>query len=268
MNISMLAARSAGSGATIPGLDRNARYSSRLSARSALYSDFHQLMASEDRPLASAEYRRRVVDENRLAKRSVAAREKLWSELKARYLLDAGEPLFAEFWSEWRRCDSDMERSLTAYVLFALNDRLVSDLGTEYLFPLLRRAPAEIRLVDVEAFIHRRIREHPASREWTDNTRLAVAQKYLASIRDFGLARGTMKKLSLRPALYAAPVRLVVRALRIAGVPELEILGAHAFRLLCIAETEVIEALSELHRGGTLLFRVQGDVVELDVGGA
>jgi hypothetical protein len=249
----------------VAGLDSNAPYSSRLSARSALYTELHQLLDAEDRALTSAEYRSRVVDENRLAKPSTAARAKLWKELKARYRLDAEDPLFAAFWTEWQRCGSEAERSLTAYVFFALNDRLVADLGIDWLYPLLRRAPAEIRLADVIAFIERAFRMHPEAEAWSAETRLAVAQKYTASIRDFGLAHGAVRKTSIRPALYGAPVRLLVRALRLANVAPLDLVQAPAFKLLCLDTTEVIGALGEMNRTGALRFRMQGDVVELDV---
>jgi hypothetical protein len=197
----------------VAGLDPRAPYASRLSSRSALYAELHQLLDAEDHALTSAEYRRRVVDENRLAKPSTAARAKLWKELKARYRLDAQDPLFAAFWSEWQRCASESERSLTAYVFFALNDRLVTDLGTEWLYPLLRRAPAEVRLADVSRSSSERTARIPEARAWSDETRLAVAQKYTASIRDFGLAHGTIRKTSIRPALYGSPTRLLVQAL-------------------------------------------------------
>jgi hypothetical protein len=153
-------------------------------------------------------------------------------------------------------------------VFFALNDRLVTDLGLELLFPLLRRAPAEVRVADVLAFIERSYPLHSEARAWSDKTRLAVAQKYTASIRDFGLARGTVCKTSVRPALYGAPLRLLVRALRLAGVATLDIVRAPSFKLLCIDPTEAIDALGEMNRVGALSFRMQGDVVELDVRGA
>jgi len=252
---------------TPPGLDLHAPYTSRLSARSALYTELHQLLEGAYRPLTQGEYRARVVDENCLAKPSKAARAKTWKELKTRYRLDAEDPLFAAFWVEWERCSSDAERSLTAYVFFALNDRLVAELGAEFLYPLLRRAPAELRIADVLAFIERSARSHPETRGWSDETRRAVAQKYSASIRDFGLARGTIRKTSVRPALYGAPVRLLVRALRLAGVLPLDLVQARAFKLLGLDPTEVIDALGEMNRVGALRFRMQGDVVELDVRG-
>jgi len=40
------------------------------------------------------------------------------------------------------------------------------------------------------------------------------------------------------------------------------------FRLLALDGTEVIDALGELNRQGELRFRMQADVIELEIGGA
>jgi hypothetical protein len=246
-------------------LEPNAPYFSRLSARSALYTDLHVLMDRTCEPLTAFAYRSLVIDANCVARKSTAARRKIWKELKARYILDTGHPLFAAFLQEWRRCRSEAERGLTAYMLLALHDRLVADLGTQWLFPLLRRAPAELRTADVLGFVGRAAENRPEVAAWSDHTRKAVAQKYTASVRDFGLARGTVRKVTIRPALYGAPVRLLVRALRLVGVRPLDLVRAPIFRLLAIESHEVIDALGELNRLDAIRFRMQGDVVELDI---
>ena len=248
----------------IPGLAPAEPYSSRLSARSALYTDLRLLLDGREDALASKEYRSLVIEANCLARGPVSARRKLWKELHARYRLDGADPLFAAFWQEWRRSKAEPERNLTTYILFALNDRLVTDLGTEWLFPLLRRSPAELRVGDVRAFLSR-ARHHPEVANWSEQTTLAVAQKYCASIRDFGLAKGTVRKHTVRPALYGSPVRLLVRALRLIGTPSFTLVQAPIFRLLGLTSTEVVNALGELSRTGALHFRMQGDVVELDI---
>ena len=240
-------------------------YYSRLSARSALYTDLRLLLGDRREPLSRESYRALVIEENCLARSSTAARHKLWTELHSRYRLDTQDPVFSAFWKEWRRCTSDAEKSLTAYTLLALNDKLVADLGTEWLFPLLRRAPAELRVNDVRAFIQLSARQHPEVSNWSHETTSAVAQKYCASLRDFGLAMGKTKKITVRPALYAAPVRLLVRALRLVGTAPLDLVRAPIFRLLGIEATEAIDALGELNRAGALRFRMQGDIVELEL---
>ena len=206
-----------------------------------------------------------MVQENCLARGSDSARRKLWYELRARYRLDSSDPLFNAFWTEWRRSDNEPERSLTTYVLFALNDRLVADLGTEWLYPLLRRAPADLRVEDVRAFIKRSKSSHPEVTGWSENTIHRVSQHYSASIRDFGLAKGKVRKTTIRPALYGAPVRLLVRALRLAGTSLPDLVRSPVFRLLAFDTTEVIDTLGELNRLGALRFRMQGEVVELDL---
>ena len=250
----------------VPALEPSAPYLSRLSARSALYTELRILLGASHEPLSSVLYCARVLEENCLARASGSARKKLWQELKSRYLLDREQPLFAAFWREWRRCKSEPERGLTAYVLLALNDRLVADLGTEWLFGYLRRAPAALHTEDVRSFIERARVVHPEVQQWTEHTRAAVAQKYLASIRDFGLARGQVKKVTVCPALYGAPVRLLIRALRLVAVRPLDLIQAPVFRLLALDERAVIDALGELNRLGELRFRMQGDVIDLDLG--
>ena len=248
----------------IPALDPSAPYTSRLSARSALYTDLHVLLGARATPLSSS-FRSLVIDENRLVRKSVAARQKTWKELKSRYILDTEHPLFAAFLKEWHRCRSEPERSLTAYILLALNDRLVADLGTHWLLPLLRRAPAPLRVADVRGLIDCAAKKHVEVAAWSDQTRTAVAQKYLASIRDFGLAKGTAKKVTIRPALYGAPVRLLVRALRLVGIRPPDLVRAPIFRLLALEGHEVVEALGELNRVDALRFRIQGDIIELNI---
>lgn len=215
--------------------------------------------------LPSNAYRALVCDENCLARSSAGARAKTWEELKKRYLLDVSHPLFAAFGREWQRCSSEPERQQTAYVLLALNDPLIASLGTDWLFALLRRAPSELRVADVVAFIARASGAHPEVEGWTPATTLAVAQKYLASLRDFGLAQGTMRKTTVRPALYGAPVRLLVRALQLADVKAMALVQHPIFRLLAIDGPEVIDALGELHRQGELRFRMQADVIEIEL---
>lgn len=250
---------------SVPGLDREALYLSRLSARSALYSDLSLLLEDLEEPLPDQAYREIVIRENKLFRASTAARRKLWKELRSRYLLDVKNLLFAAFWNEWKRCGSEPEKAMTTYVLFALNDRLVADLGTEWLFPHLSKAPSEIRVEDVRHVIEDSAKAHPEVAKWSEDTLSRIARHYMASIRDFGLARGKVRKVTVRQALYGAPVRLLIRALRLTGTRELDLLQARIFRLLALEGPEIIHALSELNQRGELRFRMQADVVELDL---
>jgi hypothetical protein len=146
-----------------------------------------------------------------------------------------------------------------------LNDRLVADLGTEWLFPRVRQASSQIQVEDVLSFIKQSANRHPEVTCWSAETLKSVAKHYMASIRDFGLAEGKIKKKTIRPALSAAPLRLLVRALRLTGAKPMELIQARIFRLLGLDGSEVIKALTELNRRGKLRFKMQADVVELEL---
>lgn len=250
----------------IPGLNPQAKYFSRLSARSALYTEFRLLLEGLTEALPSSKYRESVVSGNRLVRSSSSARKKLWKELHSRYILEGNHPLYLAFWSEWIRCQSEPERALTAYVLLALNDRLVTELGTDWLFPHLKRGSLEIRAEEVRTFIENRAGSHPEVKGWSEETLKRVARHYMASIRDFGLAKGKNKKITVSPALYAAPVRLLIRALRISGKKPAEFIRDPVFRLIAIDRSEVVDAMGELNRREELRFKMQADVVELELG--
>ena len=249
----------------VPGLDTNGRLLARLSSRSALASDFHLLM--QRAPGSRREdFRAAVIGDNCLARSSGSARAKLYKELKGRYLLDDQRPLFAAFLTEWRAFHADQDRAQLAYALLALNDRTVAVTSGEWLFPHLRRPASELRVGDLESF-YRSLgkHDHPEVGEWSTETLKRVAQHYLASVRDFGFASGGSNKIAVRPSLRPAPVRLLLRALRLAGVSQSETINHSVFKILGIAPGEVVDVLSELSRQGALRFRMQADVIELSL---
>jgi len=123
----------------------------------------------------------------------------------------------------------------------------------------------EIRVEDVRTFIENRAGSHPEVKGWSEETLKRVVRHYMASIRDFGLAKGKNKKITVAPALNAAPVRLLIRALRIAGKKPAELIHDPVFRLIAIDRSDIVDALGELHRRGELRFKMQADVIELEL---
>lgn len=243
-------------------------YLARLSSRSALATELRILLAAgSDNPKAE-NYRHLVLEENCLAKASESSRQRAWKDLRSRYLLESDHPLFQCFLAEWSKRLLEPEGSLTIYCLFALNDKLVASLGVKYLYPRLRQAPSPIKVDDIAAYLFAERAGHPELATWSAETTSAVSRKYAASIRDFGLAKGIYSKTSVRPALYAAPARFLIRALRLTGIKDLDIVSSPWFRLIGLESHEVIDALSELSRQSKLGFRMQADVVELDLKGS
>lgn len=250
---------------TLDALDQDGRMLARISSRSALANDF--LMLMERAPgFTPADFRNSVLKENALTRASHSARLKLFKELKGRYLLDEGSPLFVAFLREWQTHSDSQERQLLAYTLFTLNDRTVYVTSRDWLFPRLQQASSELRIGDLTVFFQSIGRkDHPEVAEWTPITLTRVAQHYLASVRDFGLATGGIRKIAVRPSLRPAAFRLILRALTLAGIPAAQVIQHEAFKILGIAPTEVLDSLAELNRRGSLRFRMQADVIELSL---
>jgi len=242
-------------------------YVSRLATRASLVADLQALLAAVREPVPRAEYRRQVIEENVLSRRTAAAREKAWKELAVRYGVDGSSPLFRTFLEEYRRALFARDRELTAYLLFALHDRLVCDLGTDWLYEYLRAAPAELRTVDVLAFISSREPSHPEIRGWSASSRENIASHYLSALKEFALARGTQRKTSVRPTPGPAAVRFLLRALLLNGSSKQAAIQSPLMRLLGLTLDETVSLLFRLNAEGTLHCRIQGDVVELDFGG-
>ncbi len=255
-------------GFTLPATREGQPYVSRLATRAALYAELRSLLAAVEAAVPRAEYRRRVIEDNILSRRTVAAREKTWKELAARYGIDGAAPLFRVFIEEYRRTSSENDRALTAYLLFALHDRLACDLGTEWIHQYLRNAPGDLRTADVLAFLRSRERSHPEIAGWSTSSRENIASHYLSALKEFGLARGAQRKASVRPAPGAAPARFLLRALRLSGVSNLAAVQSPLFRLLGLSLDETVALLFRLNANGALRCRIQGDVVDLDLGDA
>lgn len=252
---------------TPPAIATGTLYVSRLATRAALYSELQALLTAVGEAVPRSEYRRLVVDENVLYRRTQAAREKAWKEIAARYDIRGESPLFETYLEEYRRAVSERDRALVTYLMFALQDRLVCDLGTDWLYEYLRASPSDLRTVDVLAFVDSRELDYPEIKGWSISSRENIASHYLSALKEFGLARGAQRKVSVRPSPGAAPVRFLLRALLLGGTSNHAAIQSPLFRLLGLSLDEVVELLSRLNADGAVHCRIQGDVVELDLGG-
>jgi hypothetical protein len=176
--------------------------------------------------------------------------------------------LFRVFLEEYGRASTTRDRELTSYLLFAFRDHLVCDLGTDWLYDYLRSAPAELRTVDVMAFLSSREAAHPEIRGWSQSSRENIASHYLSALKEFGLARGSQRKTSVRPSPGAAPLRFLLRAVLMSGASPQRAVQSPLMKLLGLTLDEAVSLLFRLNAEGALSFRAQGDVVELEFGGS
>lgn len=247
----------------VQGLKSEARCLARLSARSGLINEFERVLRNggAEQP---QNIRDLIINSNILGRPNASSRLKIYKELKSRYLFSINHPLFQSFISEWKRASSEDEKKLLSFCLLALNDRTAYVISCEWFFQYLRKPGSHVRPSDLDFFLlGLGNSSHSEILQWTPATRKRISQHYLATVRDCGMAVGTLRKCTQRPALYAAPVRLLLRSLQLAKIAPREIVTHECFKIIGIAPSEVVDNLAELNRQGSIRFRQQADVIEL-----
>lgn len=94
---------------------------------------------------------------------------------------------------------------------------------------------------------------------------LATAQHVLSSSKDFGVLGGSAHKRTVRPRPGAPVAAFAVRLARLEGLTDRQALESRWFRLLGLDRGRVVDLLYAARREGALDFRIQADVVEIDL---
>ncbi|MEW6745479.1 MAG: BrxA family protein [Planctomycetota bacterium] len=238
-----VAARLAASGAMLP----------------QLYAVSEALPAGPD----AKTLRRLIVDDNLLARPSHAARVKLHEKLQQRYFPPGRPDHWRLLVSALRRTTLDDQRALVACVALNWNDLLFRSLNTTWLFSQLHHAGLSLKVEDVLEAIRKLAETYPVIRHWRQSTRRSVAQHYLGALRDFGFARGKVKKYLTRPHIGPEALLFACELLVAEGIPAPAIVRHPIFQALGLTLDETVKALGDLDRRGLLRFRVQGGVVHL-----
>jgi len=212
------------------------------------------------------EAHRLIVDEDLLHHDSITARTWVYKKLGMRFYPRTA-PRAAGAFIRAAQSESDPSQlALLAYEMIAWQDGLVFMLGKEWLLQRLRLPgyAAETRdiLDELEWLENNRA---DCVKAWNGATRQSVAAHYLGLLRDCGLATGSLRKELRSP--YVAPDTVLFGTRLILGggegaaaVPEHEL-----FAIMGLSPTDVVDALTELHAEGRLVFRVQGSVVHIEL---
>lgn len=247
-------------------MDIDDRLLSTLAGAGSLLSELRLLM---ERPLEvtpPAEIQRWIVEENILAKRTQSGRVKVAKKLRERYLLDPGRAVFSDFCNAWRATDDDSQRALLAYLLFGARDGFFRTSACRWLSPRLRQPGTPLTPpADFERFIGVVAAEHPGVASWGNTTRLRASQHFLTAARDFGLATGKVNKVSVRPAVGPVVTWYSARLSILQKLPPRDALTSDWFVMLGFDMAEAVHALYGMAASGLGRFRIEGQVVELDL---
>src|SRR6266851_876041 len=103
--------------------------------------------------------------------------------------------------------------------------------------------------------------QHSAT--WSPTTLRRVQQHILASLKDFGMIKGSRTRRTVRPRVGPQVTLFASRLASLQGLTDLQALDACWFRLLGLDYHQTVEVLFAAARSGVLSSRLQADVAKL-----
>lgn len=134
-----------------------------------------------------------VLEENLLRKGSERYREDILAEIVSRYNIDKSgyteTPLVRAF-------KFPITESVTDWLIYYefSQDKLVYYLTTEFLYSQFHKGALSIKKEHVIQFLEDSTEDYSVVESWSDNTKLSVAEHYLAAMKNFGLMEGNTTK--------------------------------------------------------------------------
>ena len=248
-----------------PRTDIEPRRMATLAGAGSLLAELRLVMERQVESASREEIVRWVVEDNILLKRTQAGRREVARKLAKRYGLCPGSPVFARFCSAWRAAQDSGQEGLLAFLMYGAHDGSVRLISSGWLAPLLRRPGTPLTVDAVLAFIDGVARSHPNIGTWSPKTRLSVAQHFLTAARDYGLATGKASKHTVRPTVGPVVAWFAASLAQLQGVTPEETLASVWFHMLGLDFPAVVDALYAMAASGLGRFRVEGQVVELEL---
>ena len=239
-----------------------ARYSSRIIKAGALLPDTKLLLENwDDRADVQANLDR-VRRENLFGKASRSRVEDVLLVFRQRYLKDP-KMLKALIAATRNRMPSEsLDRIL--YFQTARSDLLLHDLVTELLYDWSGRSDREIRTWEVHNWIEEQVEADRTERHWSPAVQLRVAQGLLASLRDFGILEGSVKKRLAYAYLPVEAFSFLAFQLYLDGSSSERLVNDPEWRLFLLPEGAVERLFLEAHQERLLEYYAAGPVVRID----
>lgn len=219
------------------------------------------LLAAAPPGACAPRLRRLVLEGNVAGKASAVARQKLWWQLRERYLLDRSIPECAAFLAGMASTSSHTDRGLLCLLMMARTDRLFREVTLRSVSSYLTLNGSLIPTEEVHRALEAYLQEHGLA--WSPDTTEHVRQHLLASLKDFGVLRGSRVRRSVRPRPGSQVALLGSRLALLEGLSPRQLLDSRWFRLLGLDAEQVVDLLYAATREGVLEFRMQAEVIEL-----
>jgi len=241
---------------------REARYCSKIIKAGALLADTKTLLANWNEQADIHHNLARAQRENVFGKASRSRVEDILAIFRQRYLLDpdvlAGlVHLVKAGWASER-----VDRIL--YFLAAKSDGLLYDAVAEVVAPRAAAGYRDVATGDIQAWVLEKVGRGMTEGSWSGQTAERVAQGLLATLRDFGILEGAVKK-RIAPVFLPTPALAFIAFLVYKEVGSGDcLIHSPDWRLFLLPEHGVERFLLEAHRERLLDYQAAGRVIRLD----
>jgi hypothetical protein len=172
--------------------EADACYTSRIIKAGALLPDTKTLLSHWDLSESVQTNLQRLQRENVFGKASRSRVEDIVGIFRQRYLTEASVTRALVALVKMRLPSSALDRIL--YFHAAKADRLLHDVVTEIVGPMIARGLSDISVDEIQKTVARWVNEGKTTSTWSEHTISRVAQGLLSTLRDFGVLQGVVHK--------------------------------------------------------------------------
>jgi hypothetical protein len=246
---------------TRPSRRKEALYSSKIIKAGALLPDTKTLISSWDASATVSDNLSRFRRDNVFGKASRSRVEDILAVFRQRYLTDERDIKALCVLVKKGLPSASLDRIL--YFHAAQSDRLLHDIVVDWLFALQARGVIEIDVDEASSLLTKCVAEGKTTAKWSEDTTRRVAQGLLATLRDFGVLQGVVRKKIASHYLPVTDFAYVMFYLKQREPSGVKLIDHADWRLFFLNREEVEGHLFEAHQQGLLEYHAAGSVTRL-----
>lgn len=139
------------------------------------------------------ELRKRVVSDNILNKSSERYRKGILEEITRKYIPDKDEFVETPLVKVINSDIPDFKKDWVLYYEFS-KDELVYELITNFIYKKYSKGSTYVNKEEITQYLEELEEDHPEISEWSEYTRLQIAEHLLSALKNFGILEGSKKK--------------------------------------------------------------------------
>lgn len=268
LNISDISSESGGFGATDvtssakTSTTKKPLYSSKIIKAGALLADTKMMLASWDGALSPSQNLDRFRQENIFGKASRVRIKDVLAIFRQRYLTDERITEALVRLAAGRLPAEALDRIL--YFHSAQSDLLLHDTVTEIIGEIRRLGRDEVTTSDVEEGLRRWVEEGKTAGNWSGPTLTRIAQGLLATLRDFGVLKGAVRKRLTPVYLPLESFAYIAFYLQQRQRSGERLISDPEWCLFFLSTGEVERLFLETHQRGLLEYHAAGPVIRIE----